>query len=118
MRRLLPAACAAALLVVLPGCAGVPNSSAPQAIGTVERPTPKSLPEPNPAMDPDQLLLEFLKATADPAERHLAALQFLTDSASQTWDDQGIALLIDKVVFDQTRALDKVSVTMQADNLE
>ena len=117
MRRLLPAACAAALLVVLPGCAGVPNSSAPQAIGTVERPTPKSLPEPNPAMDPDQLLREFLKATADPAERHLAARQFLTYSASQTWDDQGSALLIDKVVFDQTRALDKVSVTMQADIL-
>ena len=117
MRRLLPAACAAVLLVVLPGCAGVPNSSAPQAIGTVERPTPKSLPEPNPAMDPDQLLREFLKATADPAERHLAARQFLTDSASQTWDDQGSALLIDKVVFDQTRALDKVSVTMQADIL-
>jgi hypothetical protein len=95
----------------------VPNSSAPQAIGTVERPTPKSLPEPNPAMDPDQLLREFLKATADPAERHLAARQFLTDSASENWDDQGSALLIDKVVFTQTRALDKVSVTMQADIL-
>ncbi len=117
MRRLLPAACAAVLLAVLPGCAGVPNSSAPQAIGTVERPTPKSLPEPNPAMDPDQLLREFLKATADPAERHLAARQFLTDSASENWDDQGSALLIDKVVFTQTRALDKVSVTMQADIL-
>jgi len=117
VRRLLPAACAAVLLAVLPGCAGVPNSSAPQAIGTVERPTPKSLPEPNPAMDPDQLLREFLKATADPAERHLAARQFLTDSASENWDDQGSALLIDKVVFTQTRALDKVSVTMQADIL-
>ena len=117
MRRLLPAACVAVLLAVLPGCAGVPNSSAPQAIGTVERPTPKSLPEPNPAMDPDQLLREFLKATADPAERHLAARQFLTDSASENWDDQGSALLIDKVVFTQTRALDKVSVTMQADIL-
>ncbi len=117
MRRLLPAACAAVLLAMLPGCAGIPNSSAPQAIGTVERPTPKSLPEPNPAMDPDQLLREFLKATADPADRHLAARQFLTDAASQGWDDQGSALLIDKVVFTQTRSLDKVSVTMQADIL-
>ena len=117
MRRLLPAACVAVLIAVLPGCAGVPSSSAPQAIGTVERPTPKSLPEPNPAMDPDQLLREFLKATADPAERHLAARQFLTDSASENWDDQGSALLIDKVVFTQTRSLDKVSVTMKADIL-
>ena len=34
-------------------------------------------------MDPDVLLREFLKATADPANRHLAARQFLTESASQ-----------------------------------
>ena len=74
----------AGLFAVLPaGCAGVPNSSAPQAIGTVERPAPKSLPEPSPAMDPDEVLREFLKATADPANRHLAARQFLTESASK-----------------------------------
>ena len=111
-----PAALLAPLLV-LSGCAGVPNSSAPQAIGTVERPAPKKLPEPNPAMDPDQLLREFLKATADPGDRHIAARQFLTESASKDWDDQGSALLIDKVVFTQTRSLDKVSVTMGAEIL-
>lgn len=102
---------------VLAGCAAVPSFSAPQAVGTVERPEPKKLPEPNPAMDPDQLLREFLKATADPANRHLAARQFLTESASKTWDDAGSAVLIDKVVFIETRSLDKVSVTMQADIL-
>jgi hypothetical protein len=106
-----------ACLTVLAGCAGVPDSSAPQAIGTVERPAPKQLPEPNPAMTPDQLLREFLKATADPANRHLAARQFLTESASKDWDDQGGALLIDKVVFTETRSAEKVSVTMQADIL-
>jgi hypothetical protein len=85
-------------------CAGVPNSSAPQAIGTVERPAPAVLPKPSPGMDPDELLREFLKATADPANRHLAARQFLTESASDAWDDQGSALLIDKVVFVETRS--------------
>ena len=105
------------LITVLAGCAGVPSSSAPQAIGTVERPAPKQLPAPSPSMDPDQTLREFLKATADPANRHLAARQFLTESASKDWDDQGSALLIDKVVFTETRSLDKVSVTMQADIL-
>jgi hypothetical protein len=115
-RRLL-AVVLAVVLAGLPGCAGVPDSSAPQAIGTVERPTPKQLPEPNPAMNPEQLLREFLKATADPSNRHLAARQFLTDSASKDWDDQGSALLIDKVVFAETRSTDKVSVTMQADIL-
>ncbi|MBV8930873.1 MAG: MtrAB system accessory protein LpqB [Mycobacteriaceae bacterium] len=112
--RLLIAVCAVLLLA---GCAGVPSSSAPQAIGTVERPAPPSLPKPTPAMDPDVLLREFLKATADPANRHLAARQFLTESASKSWDDAGSSLLIDNVVFLETRSEDRVSVNMHADIL-
>jgi hypothetical protein len=116
---------AAALLVAaalvctpgLSGCAGVPSSSSPQAIGTVDRPAPPKLPKPTPGMDPDVLLREFLKATADPANRHLAARQFLTESASQEWDDAGSALLIDRVVFVETRSAERVSVTMKADIL-
>lgn len=115
-RRLLAGALAG-VVAFLPGCAGVPDSSAPQAIGTVEVPAPKQLPDPNPAMSPDQMLREFLKATADPADRHIAARQFLTESASKDWDDQGSAVLIDKVVFTETRSEDKVSVSMQADIL-
>ncbi|WP_418005867.1 MtrAB system accessory lipoprotein LpqB [Mycobacterium sp. PDNC021] len=107
----------AVLLLVLTGCAGVPSSSAPQAVGTVDRPAPRNLPTPSPGMDPDLLLREFLKATADPANRHLAARQFLTESASRSWDDAGSALLIDRVVFVETRGTDKVSVTMHADIL-
>ena len=68
-------------------------------------------------MDPDVLLREFLKATADPANRHLAARQFLTESASSAWDDAGSALLIDRVVFVETRGPERVSVTMRADIL-
>ena len=117
MTRRLLSVLLAGLLALAAGCAGVPDSSAPQAIGTVDRPAPKRLPTPNPTMDPDQLLREFLKATADPANRHLAARQFLTESASKDWDDQGSALLIDKVVFTETRAAEKVSVTMQAEIL-
>ncbi len=101
----------------LSGCAGVPSSSAPQAIGTVDRPAPPSLPKPTPGMDPDLLLREFLKATADPGNRHLAARQFLTESASSAWDDAGSALLIDRVVFVETRGAERVSVTMRADIL-
>ena len=103
--------------MVLAGCAGVPSSSAPQAIGTVDRPAPPSLPKPTPNMDPDVLLREFIKATADPSNRHLAARQFLTESASNAWDDAGSALLIDRVVFVETRGPDKVSVSMRADIL-
>lgn len=115
-RRLL-AVLLAGVAAALTACAGVPDSSAPQAIGTVEVPAPKQLPAPNPTMNPDQVLREFLKATADPADRHIAARQFLTESASKDWDDQGSALLIDDVMFTETRSGDKVSVTMQAEIL-
>jgi len=116
MKRL-AAAALIGVAVVATGCAGVPSSSVPQAIGTVERSAPPSLPKPTPGMDPDLLLREFLKATADPANRHLAARQFLTDSASRGWDDAGSSLLIDNVVFVETRSDDRVSVTMHADIL-
>lgn len=105
------------IAVSITGCAGVPSSSAPQAIGTVERSAPPSLPKPTPGMDPDVLLREFLKATADPANRHLAARQFLTESASRGWDDAGSAMLVDNVVFVETRSADRVSVNMRADIL-
>jgi hypothetical protein len=117
VRRVLSALCLLVLAASLAGCAGVPTSSAPQAIGTVDRPAPPSLPTPTPNMDPDTLLREFLKATADPANRHLAARQFLTESASQDWDDAGSATLIDRVVFVETRAPERVSVSMKADIL-
>ena len=102
---------------MLAGCAGVPDSSSPQAIGTVEQPTRSSLPEPTRDMEPDVLLHEFLKATSDPADRHLAARQFLTEAASNAWDDAGSAILIDRVVFTETRSATRVSVTMKADIL-
>ena len=117
MRRVLAAVWLLMFAVVVTGCAGVPSSSAPQAIGTVDRPAPPSLPKPTPRMDPDVLLREFLKATADPANRHLAARQFLTESASNAWDDAGSALLIDRVVFVETRGPERVSVSMRADIL-
>ncbi len=118
-RRVRAAALILALItaLALAGCAGVPSTSAPQAIGTVQAPPPTVLPKPTPGMDPDVLLREFLKATADPANRHRAARQFLTQSASDAWDDAGSALLIDNVVFVETRSADRVAVTMRADML-
>src|ERR1700742_3833604 len=115
MRALLAALLS--LAVLLAGCAAVPSSSAPQAIGTVDRPAPANLPKPTPGMEPDVLLREFLKATADPANRHLAARQFLTQSASNAWDDAGSAELIDHVVFVETHSAERVSVSMRAEVL-
>lgn len=101
-------------MLVAAGCAGVPSTSAPQAIGTVAVPAPPDLPKPTPDMTPEVLLREFLKATADPANRHLAARQFLTPAASGAWDDAGSATLIDNVQFTEAGGGGKVSVTMSA----
>lgn len=117
MRRWVAAVALVTVAALGAGCAGVPRSSAPQAIGTVEQPAPQRLPKPTPGMEPDLLLREFLKATADPSGRHLAARQFLTESGSQAWDDAGSALLIDKVVFTETRRGQRITATMQADIL-
>lgn len=117
MRRVVVGVLTLCLALAMTGCAGVPSFSAPQAIGTVETPAPRALPKPTPGMDSDMLLREFLKATADPSNRHLAARQFLTENASRSWDDAGSALLIDQVVFTETRSANRISVQMRADIL-
>lgn len=104
-------------LLFAAGCAGVPTSSSPQAIGTVQRPAPPGVPAPTPGMEPDLLLREFLKATADPSNRHLAARQFLTESGSRAWDDAGSAVLIENPVFVEGRSADRVAVNMRASKL-
>ncbi|CPZ46748.1 Probable conserved lipoprotein LpqB [Mycobacteroides abscessus] len=64
MTRRKLAAVLAAVVLIVPGCAGVPSSSSPQAIGTVQRPAPPGMPAPTPGMEPETVLREFLKATA------------------------------------------------------
>ena len=95
----------------------MPNSSAPQAIGTVERPAPHESAQADPGHGSRRAAARVPQGHRRPANRHLAARQFLTESASNSWDDAGSALLIDHVVFVETRAADRVSVTMRADIL-
>ncbi len=115
--RALCLAVATVLAVTTAGCAEVPSSSAPQAIGTRR---PARATEPTHA---DTRYGTRCAAARIPqghrrsANRHLAARQFLTESASRSWDDAGSALLIDRVVFTETRRPDLVTVSMQADIL-
>ncbi len=75
-------------LLALTGCANLPDSSAPQALGTIDRePTSSAPPQPIQGRDPDLLLRDFLQATADPTNRHQAARQYLSPTAAATWDD-------------------------------
>lgn len=111
------AAVLAAVALIVPSCAGVPSSSSPQAIGTVQRPAPPGMPAPTPGMEPETVLREFLKATADPSNRHRAARQFLTESGSRTWDDAGAAVLIESPVFADQRGVDRWTINVRANKL-
>lgn len=86
-----------AVLLVLTGCASLPESSAPQALGTIDRePTSEGPTPPIAGRDPDLLLRDFLQATADPTNRHLAARQYMTPAASAQWDDSTSTTIVDK----------------------
>lgn len=109
-------AVAVATLLVLTGCASLPESSAPQALGTINRePTSDGPPPPIAGRDPDLLLRDFLQATADPANRHLAARQYMTQSASAQWDDTAGTLIVDKAdTLRESRSGDKATYVIRA----
>ena len=84
-------------VLVLSGCANLPDSSAPQALGTISNePTSTGPHPPANGRDPDLLLHDFLEATADPAEHHGTARQYLTPPAAEGWDDTARTVVIDK----------------------
>ncbi|NKY86035.1 MtrAB system accessory lipoprotein LpqB [Nocardia veterana] len=84
-------------VLVLAGCANLPDSSAPQALGTLNRqPTSTGPHPPTTGRDPDLLLHDFLEATADPTDHHRTARQYLTAAAAQDWDDSTRTVIVDK----------------------
>ncbi|WP_068270434.1 MtrAB system accessory lipoprotein LpqB [Aldersonia kunmingensis] len=108
--------CGVAGLTVLSGCASLPDTSTPEAIGTIARiPPSQNQPEPVPGREPDLLVRDFLKASTDPVERHRAARQFLTPATSQKWDDAASATIIDKVdVLPESRTADRATYLIRA----
>lgn len=109
----------AALLAVLSpltACASLPESSAPEALGTINRePTPEGPPPPVANRDPDLLLRDFLQAAADPANRHLAARQYMTPAASTQWDDAAGTVIVEKPdTLRESRSGDKATYKIRA----
>lgn len=109
-------AAAVAVLLALTGCASLPESSAPQALGTINhQPTSDGPPPPIAGRDPDLLLRDFLQATADPSNRHAAARQYMTQSAAQQWDDATGTLIVDKAdTLRESRSGDKATYVIRA----
>lgn len=85
--------------VLLSGaCASLPASSSPQAIGTLATVAPGTpVAPPAAGREPDLLLRDFIKASTDPSNRHLAARQYLTTDMSANWDDASSAVIVDKI---------------------
>lgn len=84
-------------VLVLAGCANLPDSSAPQALGTLDNEPTSTGPHPPIAgRDPYLLLHDFLEATADPTDHHRTARQYLTPKAAANWDDAASTVIVDQ----------------------
>ncbi|GGG12585.1 lipoprotein LpqB [Rhodococcoides trifolii] len=119
MIRRLAGAAIVALILLVSGCASLPTSSAPQALGTVARePAVPELPVPTPGREPQLLVRDFVKASTDPTDGHAAARQFLTDDASKGWNDGASATVVDKVdVLEDSRSGDSAEYTIRANRV-
>lgn len=109
---------AIATIAMISACVSIPNNSSPQPLGSLERQEPtRNVPTPRPDMDPETLVRDFLKASVQPGSGHLAARQFLTQEASNSWDDQGGALLLDEInVLSDNRTNDTITVRVNGEN--
>lgn len=116
--RLCAGVVAVILVALLSACVSIPNNSSPQPLGSLERtPLSTNIPTPSPGMDPESLVRSFLKASAQPGSGHLAARQFLTQDASDSWDDQGGALLLDEInVLSDKRTDDTITVRVNGED--
>ena len=97
-------ACLAAVLLtlvfVVSGCASLPDTSTPEAIGTIgQEPAEQTAPPPAPGAEPSLLLRKFFEASTDPTDRHATARQYLTGERARTWDDAASTVIVDKVDF-------------------
>ncbi|MGW4366146.1 MtrAB system accessory lipoprotein LpqB [Nocardia takedensis] len=106
----------ALVVAMLGGCASLPESSAPQALGTInQEPTSEGPVPPALGRDPGLLLRDFLQATADPANRHAAARQYLTPAADARWDDTTSTVIVDRPdTLLESRAEDSATYRIRA----
>lgn len=113
---MLATAVLAILAMLQAGCAGLPSSSAPRAVNTIDRqPTNVTVPTPEAGRAPQLLLHDFLSASADPAGRHDTARQYLTKEAAARWDDSVSTSIVDSVaVLQDSQANDRTGESMSA----
>lgn len=87
-----------AALAVLTGCTGIPASSAPQVVRTVEQSTGPDTTQhlgPQPGDPPPDIVTGFIDAGVDAGAGHSTARQFLTPKAASGWKDNQTVVLDD-----------------------
>lgn len=82
MRRRAYSALLLAFLVVLAGCANIPEESTPHAVRDQQhQPSEAAVPQPTPNLNPYDLVREFVRRSGEPE----AAKEYLTKKAQQDW---------------------------------
>lgn len=106
------------VLLLAAGCARLPTSSSPQALGTVANEQPRPVaPHPVPGQEPESVVRNFLLAGIDPFDSHAAARAFLTPDAAADWNDAG-TMIVDKVdVVEDSRTTTEMSYTVRANRV-
>ncbi|MDQ6936831.1 MAG: LpqB family beta-propeller domain-containing protein [Actinomycetota bacterium] len=87
-----------AVTAVVTGCSGVPRSSVPLAVRTLDdagNPTPELTVRPEPDDDPRTTVDKFLQANVSKDEQHPTARTFLTDAAAGKWQDRTVTVVDD-----------------------
>jgi len=97
---------ALAVVAVLVGCAGVPESSAPRIVeaiprtGVTEEPDVRLQPSsPQPGQTPEEVVRAFVDAASSTDRRHGIARQFLTAGAAERWHDDAGATVLAKTPY-------------------
>ena len=76
------------------GCSGVPSSTTPQVVRTLEVNTPSAAPPPPPpSADRRKIVSGFLLNNGGHDTAHLAAQQYLDETAAQAWKPSGVLIL-------------------------
>ena len=87
-----------AVLGILAGCTGIPSSSAPQVVRTVERSANPAISQhisPVAGDPPGGMVDGFIRAGVDAGAAHSTARQFLTTKAANGWKDNQTVILTD-----------------------
>lgn len=78
-------ALALGVLLVLAGCADVPEESQPQVVQQVPQVEPEQVPKPELGLDPLSVVRSFVKASGQPLRDHASARVYLDPPARQNW---------------------------------